>query len=71
MLLLLFIAGLFFGSFLNVLVDRIPRNENFIKGHSHCEFCKKTLQWHDLIPVLSFVFLKGKCRYFLQGYYLY
>jgi leader peptidase (prepilin peptidase)/N-methyltransferase len=63
MLLLLFIAGLFFGSFLNVLVDRIPRNENFIKGHSHCEFCKKTLQWHDLIPVLSFVFLKGKCRY--------
>ena len=63
MLLLLFIVGLFFGSFLNVLVDRIPRGENFIKGHSHCEFCKKNLQWYDLIPVLSFLFLQGKCRY--------
>jgi len=63
MVLLLFIAGLFIGSFLNVLVDRIPRGETFIKGHSHCEFCKKNLQWHDLIPVLSYIFLKGKCRY--------
>src|ERR1035437_10194414 len=63
MLLLLFIAGLFFGSFLNVLVDRIPRSENFIKGHSHCEFCNKTLKWYDLVPVLSFVLLQGKCRY--------
>ena len=63
MVLFLFFFGLFFGSFLNVLVDRIPRGETFIKGHSHCEFCKKNLQWYDLIPVLSFVLLKGKCRY--------
>jgi leader peptidase (prepilin peptidase)/N-methyltransferase len=63
MVLFFFIIGLFVGSFLNVLVDRIPRNENFIKGHSHCEFCKKNLQWYDLFPVLSFIFLQGKCRY--------
>ena len=63
MFLLLFIIGLFFGSFLNVLVDRIPRGETFIKGHSHCEFCNKMLKWYDLVPVLSFILLQGKCRY--------
>ena len=60
---ILFILGLFIGSFLGVLVDRIPRKENVIKGHSHCENCKKELSWYDLLPVFSYVFLKGKCRY--------
>jgi len=59
----IFILGLFVGSFLNVLVDRLPRNENVIKGRSYCESCKKELKWFDLIPVLSFVFLKGRCRF--------
>jgi prepilin signal peptidase PulO-like enzyme (type II secretory pathway) len=63
MILLLFIFGLFIGSFLGVLVDRLPRNEDFIKGHSRCEFCKKELKVIDLIPVLSFISTKGKCRY--------
>lgn len=63
MLLFFFVFGLFVGSFLNILVDRIPRGEAFVKGHSHCEFCKKNLKWYDLIPVFSFVFLQGKCRY--------
>ena len=63
MILLLFILGLFIGSFLGVLVDRLPKNEGFIKGHSLCEFCKKELKVIDLIPVLSFIFAKGKCRY--------
>jgi len=63
MFLLLFIFGLFIGSFLNVLVDRIPRLETVIKGRSHCEFCKKELKWFDLIPVLSFLSTRGKCRY--------
>lgn len=63
MVLLLFIFGLFIGSFLGVLVDRLPRGETFIKGHSHCEFCKKELKALDLIPVLSFISNKGKCRY--------
>jgi len=63
MVLLLFVVGLFIGSFLGVLVDRLPRNETVIEGKSRCEFCKKDLGWLDLIPVFSFVFLKGKCRY--------
>jgi leader peptidase (prepilin peptidase)/N-methyltransferase len=63
MVLLLFILGLFLGSFLGVLVDRLPRNETAIKGRSRCEFCKKELRWLDLIPVLSFISTKGKCRY--------
>jgi len=61
--LLIFILGLFIGSFLNVLVDRLPKNETVVKGRSHCDFCKKTLQWYDLIPVISFLSTKGKCRY--------
>jgi len=62
-LLLIFILGLFVGSFLNVLADRLPKEESAIKGRSHCEKCKKELAWFDLIPLLSFIFLKGKCRY--------
>lgn len=58
-----FILGLFIASFLNVLVDRLPREESVIRGRSHCEKCKKELVWYDLIPLLSFIFLKGKCRY--------
>ncbi len=60
--LFLFIFGTAIGSFLNVLIDRLPREES-INGRSHCEFCKKTLSPLDLIPVVSFLFLKGKCRY--------
>jgi len=59
----LFIFGFFIGSFLNVLADRLPRGETVIKGRSHCDKCKKTLQWYDLIPLASFVLLKGRCRY--------
>jgi leader peptidase (prepilin peptidase)/N-methyltransferase len=59
----LLLAGLFIGSFLGVLVDRLPKNETVVKGRSHCDFCKKALSWYDLIPVLSFVSTHGKCRY--------
>src|SRR3990167_9673658 len=58
----LFVLGLAVGSFLNVLIDRLPREES-IKGRSHCDDCKKTLSWNDLIPILSYVGLRGKCRY--------
>ncbi len=57
-----FLIGLFIGSFLNVLIDRLPRNEK-ITGRSYCESCKKTLTWKDLIPLLSFIYLRGKCRF--------
>ena len=46
-----------------MLVDRIPKGESVLKGRSRCDKCKKTLKWYDLIPLLSFVLLKGKCRY--------
>ncbi len=58
----LFLFGLFIGSFLNVLSDRLPRDET-IMGRSYCEFCKHQLSWKDLIPVVSFLYLKGHCRY--------
>lgn len=63
MIFFLFLLGLAVGSFLNVLIDRLPRDESVIKGRSHCESCKKILAWYDLMPVLSFVLLGGKCRY--------
>lgn len=58
----LFIFGTAIGSFLNVLIDRLPRGES-INGRSHCDYCKKTIAPYDLIPVLSFTLLKGRCRY--------
>lgn len=60
---IIFISGLCVGSFLNVLIDRLPREESVIKGRSHCEKCKKELAWLDLIPLVSFLSLQGKCRY--------
>lgn len=60
---LLFVIGIFFGSFFNVLIDRIPREEGFMVGRSHCDFCGHTLSWYDLIPLVSFFSLKGTCRY--------
>lgn len=63
MILIIFIAGLFIGSFLNVLIDRLPKGENVISGRSHCDFCRHKLAWYDLIPVFSFVALSAKCRY--------
>lgn len=69
--LLFFLFGTVIGSFLNVLVDRIPRNESVIKSRSHCEHCRHKLAWYDLIPVFSYIFLGGKCRYCQKhiGYY--
>ncbi|HUD44193.1 MAG TPA: prepilin peptidase [Patescibacteria group bacterium] len=58
-----FLLGLFFGSFFNVLIDRIPKGEQFLKGRSHCEYCLHPLSWYDLIPIISFLSTGGKCRY--------
>lgn len=51
------------GSFLNVLIVRMPLAESAIYHRSHCRKCKKELPWYDLVPVLSFVLLSGKCRF--------
>ncbi len=60
---LIFVFGLFVGSFLNVVICRVKSGEKFLWGRSRCPKCKKTLRWFDLIPVVSFMLLKGKCRY--------
>lgn len=60
---LTFISGLFFGSFFNLVSDRLPKGDKIIKGRSKCDHCKKVLQPEDLIPVLSFLLNGGKCRY--------
>ncbi len=56
-------VGFLVGSFLNVVADRMLRDENFIKGRSRCDFCLTELVATDLVPVLSFVYLRGRCRY--------
>lgn len=57
-----FLLGLAVGSFLNVLVWRVPRNESIGAVRSYCPNCKKELRWYELIPLLSFVWQGGKCR---------
>jgi prepilin signal peptidase PulO-like enzyme (type II secretory pathway) len=62
-ILFLFLLGSAIGSFLNVLIDRIPRDESVVKGRSHCDKCKHILAPYDLIPLLSYILLAGRCRY--------
>ncbi|MDD2449721.1 MAG: prepilin peptidase [Sulfurimonas sp.] len=63
MLLVAFILGLLFGSFLNVIILRIPQNESIVFGASHCYSCNNLLKpWHN-IPIISWIFLRGKCSY--------
>ncbi len=57
-----FLFGAAAGSFINVVSDRLPENKSIL-GRSKCDHCRKTIAWHDLIPVISFFFLKGRCRY--------
>ncbi len=61
-LLFLFLLGLAVGSFLNVLIDRLPKGKSIL-GYSSCDYCKKRVRWNDLIPVVSLIVLKGRCRY--------
>jgi leader peptidase (prepilin peptidase)/N-methyltransferase len=58
----LFILGLLVGSFVNVLIDRLPKGESVLWGRSRCDHCKKTLRWYELIPVMSFIVQSGRCR---------
>ena len=57
------IFGACMGSFLNCTAIRICRGESFVKGSSHCMSCGHDLSWKDLIPVVSWAILGGKCRY--------
>ena len=51
------------GSFIGVCADRIPRGEQILKGRSRCDSCGKTLGALELIPIVSYLFLGGKCRH--------
>lgn len=55
------------GSFLHCAAYRIARHEKFVKGSSQCPICGHPLAWNDLVPVFSYIFLKGKCRYCKAG----
>lgn len=57
-----FLYGLLIGSFLNVLIYRIPKKENIAVVRSHCMKCNYQLKWYDLVPLFSWLFLRGRCR---------
>jgi leader peptidase (prepilin peptidase)/N-methyltransferase len=59
---LIFILGLIVGSFSNVCIYRIPRNESIIFPASHCPKCRSKIKPVDNIPLLSYILLKGRCR---------
>lgn len=61
-----FIFGLIYGSFLNVVIYRYDDWRSILRGRSQCRSCQKQLGWFDLIPLFSFLALKGKCRYCQQ-----
>ena len=60
---LIFIIGTLFGSFSTLAVYRLPLHENITHKHSYCPKCNHKLSFFDMIPILSYVFLGGKCRY--------
>lgn len=60
---ILFIMGTVFGSFLTLATYRIPLNQDITHKHSYCPNCNHLLSFWDMIPILSYIFLKGKCRY--------
>lgn len=55
--------GLLIGSFLNVCIHRWPRGRSVVRPRSHCVRCRKIIAWYDNIPVLSYLLLRGRCRY--------
>ena len=59
---IIFLYGIVIGSFLNVCIYRIPAHESIVRVRSHCMGCGYQLRWYDLIPLFSWVFLRGRCR---------
>ena len=60
--LIIIVLGAIWGSFANVCIYRLPKNKEIIIQSSFCPNCKKKIQWYDNIPILSFIFLFGRCR---------
>src|SRR5947199_3832559 len=59
----LFLLGASIGSFLNVVVWRLPRGESLVTPPSHCPKCGKRLKWYDNLPLIGWLKLRGKCRF--------
>ncbi len=57
------LLGLFVGSFLNVCIDRLPRGQSIIHPRSHCAACNRELSTLDLLPIFSYLWLRGRCLY--------
>ena len=62
MLVLMAVVGAVVGSFLNVVIDRVPAGESLVVPSSHCPACGRALRAVELVPVLSYVVLRGRCR---------
>jgi leader peptidase (prepilin peptidase)/N-methyltransferase len=62
-LVLFFLVGIAVGSFLNVVADRLPAKQSIISPPSHCPNCRRRIASRDLIPIFSYIWLKGRCRY--------
>ncbi|MCJ7733945.1 MAG: prepilin peptidase, partial [Anaerolineales bacterium] len=56
------LLGVSIGSFINVLIDRLPEGKSILSPPSHCDACKRRLSALELIPIVSFIFLRGRCR---------
>ncbi len=56
------ILGAIIGSFLNVIIYRVPAGESIAKGRSKCMNCGEQIKAYDLVPIISYIFLRGKCR---------
>lgn len=61
--LFVFLFGICIGSFLNVCIYRLPNGESLIKSNSHCMTCGEPIKHRDLIPIISWCWLRGRCRY--------
>lgn len=57
-----FVFGMVVGSFLNVCICRMPKNESVVSPPSHCPGCSYQIRWYDNIPLVSYLLLRGKCR---------
>ena len=57
-----FLLGSVIGSFLNVCILRIPAGESIVTGPSHCPKCGRRLKWYELVPIFSFLALRGRCK---------
>ncbi len=63
---IIFALGSMVGSFLNVCIVRMPKEKSIVFPSSHCPNCQKPIEWYDNIPLISWIFLLGRCRYCKQ-----